>query len=81
MRRNRIVYLGAVLALAVVGGCSPSVTVPGQFQLTKPRMDREREVGAPSVQGQPRESDTVQGGPGRKEEVKVRHGDDQPEHR
>jgi hypothetical protein len=69
------------LGAAVVAGCSPGTGVPGQFELTKPRMDREREVGpATPAKGEIKETDTVHGGLPRDARAKTRHGDDQPEH-
>jgi hypothetical protein len=80
MTRRRALGIGGICCL--LGACSPGETVPGQFQVTKPQMDREREVGPPAVKQAPEASqDTVHGGLERKDRVKIRHGDDQPEQR
>jgi hypothetical protein len=81
MTRRRALAIGGICCL--LGACSPGESVPGQFQVTKPQMDREQEVGAPAVKptAEAPSPDTVHGGLERKDRVKVRHGDDQPEQR
>jgi hypothetical protein len=79
MSPNRNLFISGMCFLLI--GCSPGSSLPGQFELTKPHMDREREAGSAVVKRQPVATDTAPGGLKRPERVEVRHGDDQPEHR
>lgn len=69
LRALGIVALG-VVGVATAGGCDSDCGAPQMLEPTRPRMDRERETGAPAVTTEPRPDAPTPGGETRSRDLR-----------